>query len=181
MATDRAVTPTLKKYLKEMNLSRYTTNFEQFGIVSVSKIGCLPPEEDTTFIKQLNINQSDTANWIKFRIMVNAIRNKFKNSQSFIQNDNENTIDLTKPEPITNFNIKCNTKDIIHSENDTVITNCSNMSINDEIQMETETNNDEKDTNGTNEKHFMRLHAKYDTNGTNEKHFMRLHAKYGTK
>eukprot|EP01084_Bolivina_argentea_P139326 245112_1 len=141
MATDRAVTPTLKKYLKEMNLSQYTTNFKQFGIVSVSKIACLPSDEDAAFIKQLNINQSDEAR-IKFRIMINEIRRDFKNPQNIIQNDNKNTIDLTKPEPITNFNI------------------------NDErqITMETDRNNNENDTHdGTNEKHFMELLSKYGT------------------
>eukprot|EP01084_Bolivina_argentea_P139324 245108_1 len=142
MSASRAVTPRLKKYLTAMDLSQYTTNLEQFGMVSVSTICCLPSEEDTTFIKQLNINQSDAANWIKFRVMVNEIRRDFTNAQNIIQNDNKNTIDLTKPEPITNFNI------------------------NDErqITMETDRNNNENDTHdGTNEKHFMELLSKYGT------------------
>eukprot|EP01084_Bolivina_argentea_P139325 245110_1 len=133
MSSSRAVTPRLKKCLQEMDLSQYTTNLEQFGMVSVSTICCLPSEEDTTFMKQLNINRSDEPNWIKSRIMLNKIRRDFKNPQNIIiQNDNKNT----------NFNI--NDERQITMETD-------------------RNNNENDTHDGTNEKHFMELLSKYGT------------------
>ncbi len=61
MSSARATTPRLHKQLKNKNLLSYANDLKNLGFASVNTICCLPEEEDTKFVKLLNIDESDSA------------------------------------------------------------------------------------------------------------------------
>eukprot|EP01084_Bolivina_argentea_P019672 36588_1 len=112
-------TPRLQEYLNSNNLSEYNQVLQQLGFISVDKISCIPPEEDTYFVKELNINGH--IDRIKFRTMINEIRRDIKYNTNIIE---------STPKPKTNAMIYHNTN--TNNNNNNNNTNNTNTNVNDD-------------------------------------------------